>query len=440
MNIRTTKGIGAAAVVIAYILLSSILSWGATTVYVYQAASSGALTIKTIDENGTVATPAQTVAIPNSCAAPDLFWDSDAGALRLNGFGADKNPSWTGTINANGQFSTTMAFQTISCTSVAASVVSAAFPDTIPTLASSQACTDWSYGPWTPLPCAAGSIQTRIATGIPAGCVGGFPDDITVQSCPAPTCTTFTYACSGTCAPTVAGATTGTCPAVVQTSFPSGCIGGTPAATTTCTVGVACTGYNYSAWGTCTNGSQSRTVTGYTPANCSGTPSAGAVLTQSCSATGGVTVLPFNGTSQSFQATITPGSTKIFSCTIPAGQTSTRAGMALVDQYPGMDMLIVQGTQTADAITSSAAQYYTEMAAWYAASSLRLGSGYYKTYPPTVWAKRDPTSTAGETLTLKQSTGISSQTTTTLPGTYYIIVKNANTTRTIRFYLYWKTY
>ena len=45
----------------------------------------------------------------------------------------------------------------------------------------------------------------------------------------------------------------------------------------------ACTDYTYSAWSACdTNGQQSRTQTGYLPANCTGTPSAQPVLTQTC--------------------------------------------------------------------------------------------------------------------------------------------------------------
>ena len=46
---------------------------------------------------------------------------------------------------------------------------------------------------------------------------------------------------------------------------------------------VACTGYTYSAWSACgSNGQQTTTVTGYTPAGCTGTPSTAAVLTQAC--------------------------------------------------------------------------------------------------------------------------------------------------------------
>ena len=45
----------------------------------------------------------------------------------------------------------------------------------------------------------------------------------------------------------------------------------------------ACTGYTYSAWSTCgANGQQTRTVTGNTPANCTGTPATQPVLTQAC--------------------------------------------------------------------------------------------------------------------------------------------------------------
>jgi uncharacterized membrane protein YgcG len=46
---------------------------------------------------------------------------------------------------------------------------------------------------------------------------------------------------------------------------------------------VACTGYTYSAWSACgTNGRQTRTVTGDTPAGCTGTPSTSPLLTQVC--------------------------------------------------------------------------------------------------------------------------------------------------------------
>ena len=45
----------------------------------------------------------------------------------------------------------------------------------------------------------------------------------------------------------------------------------------------ACTGYTYSAWSGCgANGQQTRTVTGNTPANCTGTPTTQPVLTQAC--------------------------------------------------------------------------------------------------------------------------------------------------------------
>jgi hypothetical protein len=45
----------------------------------------------------------------------------------------------------------------------------------------------------------------------------------------------------------------------------------------------ACTGYTYSAWSACgTDGQQTRTITGNTPAGCTGTPSTQPVLTQAC--------------------------------------------------------------------------------------------------------------------------------------------------------------
>src|SRR5262249_27662136 len=46
---------------------------------------------------------------------------------------------------------------------------------------------------------------------------------------------------------------------------------------------LTCTGYTFSAWSACgTDGQQTWTVTGNTPAGCTGTPSTQPVLTQSC--------------------------------------------------------------------------------------------------------------------------------------------------------------
>lgn len=51
----------------------------------------------------------------------------------------------------------------------------------------------------------------------------------------------------------------------------------------------SCTGFIYSDWSSCVNGQQTRTVTGFSPTNCTGQPSGQPVLTQSCSSGGGDT-------------------------------------------------------------------------------------------------------------------------------------------------------
>ncbi len=323
------KGAGKGVLAAFIVLMCASLGFAATTIYVNQDAT-GKLTVTTLDCNGVVTNPANTSpAIPNSCSTPDLFWDSDAGELRLNGFDGSTPPApkWTGTIDANGNFTTTMSsLPNVTCSSVTPNVVSATF-STTPTVVASQACTSWTYdASWNPSPCAVGTIQTKKATGVPSGCVGGFPD-ITqmVRSCPAPTCV-YTYSgttCGGTCTPTSPGALTGTCPAAQTGVSPAGCIGGNSTPNTiNCTPVGACTGYTYSAWGTCTSGTQSRTVTGYTPAGCSGSPSTNSVLTQSCTTPtpGGPIVLQ---QSNEYALTLAAKQTQYFQFTTPAGGCSS---------------------------------------------------------------------------------------------------------------------
>ena len=95
------------------------------------------------------------------------------------------------------------------------------------------------------------------------------------------TCTDYTYSAWSACGAN--GQQTRT----VTGSTPAGC-SGTPSTaavlTQACTSApVACTDYTYSAWSACgANGQQSRTVTANTPSGCTGTPSTFAVLTQAC--------------------------------------------------------------------------------------------------------------------------------------------------------------
>jgi hypothetical protein len=365
------KRAGAGIIVVLVLLLGSAVSWGDTSIYVYQALNSGALTIKTIDCNGTTTTPAQTVAIPNSCFTPDLFWDSANGALRLNGFDSNNYPIWTGTIDATGKFATTMAPLTVTCGSAVASVVNAAFPTkctgysawtacsggvmtrtgTTPSgcvpdqptiLSCTPACTSWIYGSWTPASCAGGSIQNRTATGSPAGCVG-MPDQVTVQSCPPQACTSYSYTL-GPCQ------SNNTAPVVSYSGIPSGCSGGaTPAQTQQCVYNApTCTSWTYSAWSpsetSCTSGQTlTRSILTSSPTPCNG---GNPILSEACP--NGPSSPP-QGTALSYYAinyhmTLPANGTLLFNAAVgsPNCTSTSRASFSVSaqQQSPRTDILV----------------------------------------------------------------------------------------------------
>lgn len=303
---------GTGVLIVFVLLLSAALCWADTTIYVYQSAA-GALTVKTFDSDGNLSgTIPQTKAIPDSCFTPELFWDSGAGALRINGFNSSGDPIWTGTIGADGQFASRKTFQSPDCGSVTADALSAVYPDSIPCVsytAWSTTCSNgfftrtgipdgcvgalltipcsnppttcnWVYGVWTLATCAAGTIQTRTATATPSGCIG-FPDQLTIQSCPPVTCTSYNYTL-GACQ------STNTAPVISYTGVPAGCTGGiTPATIQPCTYGApTCTSWTYTNWSptdaACTPGStQTRQVATSSPTPCTGQPSS-SLLSKAC--------------------------------------------------------------------------------------------------------------------------------------------------------------
>ncbi|MFZ2153998.1 MAG: hypothetical protein WAV16_02090, partial [Candidatus Moraniibacteriota bacterium] len=55
-------------------------------------------------------------------------------------------------------------------------------------------CTSFIYSPWSPDPCTTGSTQTRTPTGLPAGCTGGTPGQVS-RTCGATTTGTIPDAC-----------------------------------------------------------------------------------------------------------------------------------------------------------------------------------------------------------------------------------------------------
>ena len=89
----------------------------------------------------------------------------------------------------------------------------------------------------------------------------------------APTCTTFTYSGWGACQ------SDNTQTRTVTGSSPAGCTGGSPVTSQSCTFSAPACNYTYSNWGACQpNGTQTRTVNSTSPSGCAGTPA----TSQSC--------------------------------------------------------------------------------------------------------------------------------------------------------------
>src|SRR3989344_3386851 len=83
----------------------------------------------------------------------------------------------------------------------------------------------------------------------------------------APTCTTFTYSGWGACQ------SDNTQTRTVTGSSPAGCTGGSPVTSQSCTFSAPACNYTYSNWGACQpNGTQTRTVNSTCPSGCAGTP------------------------------------------------------------------------------------------------------------------------------------------------------------------------
>ncbi len=137
--------------------------------------------------------------------------------------------------------------------------------------------------------------------------------------------------------------------------------------------------------------------------------------------------------------TIAAGATQYFTCTLPAGETSSILVVPSLSQNTDIDVYTVQGTST---LTSSSADtYYNDFLAIYA----RYGWGYAIHLPnsafatvspplalrtpasaPLAWARMGA-NTNGESIILKQGVTNSDNTVTSLPGKYYIAVKNKGT-------------
>ena len=138
-----------------------------------------------------------------------------------------------------------------------------------------------------------------------------------------------------------------------------------------------------------------------------------------------------------FSETIAAGTTHYFTCTITAGETSSTFAAPELSQNADLDVFIVQGAST---LTGSAADtYYSDFVklydrfGWLGYAFVVPSASYAQLSPPInistpltaplAWASMGADK-SGESIILKQSRATSGNTTTSLPGKYYIAVKN----------------
>jgi hypothetical protein len=295
------------------------------------------------------------------------------------------------------------------------------------------ACTGFTYSAWGACQLSGSSYSQgrTVASSSPSGCVGGMP--ILTQSC-SPACTDYNYSAWGTCS-------SGTQTRTYNGYLPANCAGtpsGSAVLSQSCSAAPACTDYNYSAWGTCSNGTQTRTYNGYSPANCTGTPSGSAVLSQSCATTGGGsdTLMNFGASGALAGQSLAAGQEKVYYFTVPStntkGQRMTyfRLDLASVSQSTNLNVIVQQGT---DANIDSS--YSAVMACPTYVSHGYMGQTCFLTPNSVpVWANIT-TSQGGQDIYVYQSTSNPPANlgpyAAVLPGTYYALVRNTGSVTNI---------
>lgn len=177
----------------------------------------------------------------------------------------------------------------------------------------------------------------------------------------------------------------------------------------------------------------SRTVTGYTPGGCTGTPSASPVLTSPCDPSGLPILADYVYGSGDYIPTIPANTTVYLTCTIPAGETSSLLAVSSLYQNTDLNVFIVQGS--APLTTGAADNYYADFAdvynkyGWlaYPFHMPNTLAGFTFRTPaaaPPAWAKMS-TSQSGESIILKEGTSVTDTTISSpLAGKYYIVIKN----------------
>jgi hypothetical protein len=248
-------------------------------------------------------------------------------------------------------------------------------------------CTDFTYSDWTT--CINGNQNRVITSYIPPNCTGGKTPELT-QGCTAPT-------------PPVP------VPPVPPVPVPS-----------------TCTSFTYSDWSDCQNKQQIRTVTSSTPAGCTG---GNRILKQACGGITGTKITnpiplamgPF-GTMDYNTNPFQPGEKRYYIFTYKPDPSQTKhyilTGTGCYDQKPIQNMVLEKG---------EAIDYFDYVYNYYATTPIfgnpsSWGYDFIKTINNTqVWATmlNDP---FGQQIVVRNPPA----------GTYYLIVKNMDTTLTSR--------
>lgn len=156
--------------------------------------------------------------------------------------------------------------------------------------------------------------------------------------------------------------------------------------------------------------------------------------------------LVFNAGTQSKMDCLVHGQTKYYMFTIPAGFTNFSMNVSLITQTANLDMVIAQSSTPIS--TAGLDAYLSDAVNFYIANPAYWGVPYYRNYPPSVWASIN-SGFGGEGVYLssvthdryghiipivKDSAGVAAS----IPGIYYVAVKNQSETVTATYYVYAK--
>jgi hypothetical protein len=154
----------------------------------------------------------------------------------------------------------------------------------------------------------------------------------------------------------------------------------------------------------------------------------------------GFTALKFNAGTQDFKDSLGPGQSKLYVFYVLPGVTGFSMNVSMISQTANLDMVLVKGP-TPPGVQMAA--YMEDALAFYGADLInRSGTPYFKKYELcSVWAKIGQDQ-GGEGIYLKTSAKIPPVDAygfaASIPGTYFVMVKNQSKTVSASFYVYAK--